>query len=240
MANKNTYLKKVFIKSYEFSLNSTLYSNTNKFYFHCFIKPYHKMTRCNIEQYNTSNLNKLSVNKSSSSIYYKTKINLFCSLKNKNENFNKDAQLNISNNTQIEMFSVSNDKELNYDIKNIEKIGSKSKKDLQPAFTISNPEINTKYTPDAVKNYSLKIVNTSEIDEIHHDEEIKGTYYKYGLPLKNEIYKPHQAYLQELKQNEKEQALTATENMMELFELNKDSSYESLVLKYNQNFNNGK
>jgi hypothetical protein len=182
----------------------------------------------------------LTLNKSYNKAFFKPKISKFKSFSSNNkQNYENNEQ---SSKSEVEMFNLSdNDKELNYDIKNIEKIGNKSKKDLQPAFTITNPnDINNKYIPDAVKNYSLKIVDTSEIDEIHHDEEVKGVYYKYGLPVKNEIYKPHQAYLQELKEKEKAQALTATENIMELFDLNKDSSYESLVIKYNQTFNNGK
>lgn len=241
MANKNTYLQKQLIKLYKSSLISNFQYDSNIIDLNRFntLQSNFNQNNMNMKKFSTSNKVKTSNDKKSYNFIYNRKFIQFSSLNNKNDNQIKDSQLNNSVNSRIEMFNITNN-DLNYDIKNIEKIGSKSKKDLQPAFTISNPEINTKYVPDAVKNYSLRIVNTSEIDEIHHDEEIKGKYYKYGLPIKNEIYKPHQAYLQELKENEKEKALTATENIMELFELDKNSSYESLVLKYNQNFNNGK
>lgn len=135
----------------------------------------------------------------------------------------------------------SND-ELDMDLKNIHKIDDISiqqPKQSQINFTVS--ENNTsKYVPEYFKNYSLTIVDSKEIDDILHNTEKKGTYYKYGLPSTNQLYKPHEEYLMELKEQEKDQPLTSTENMMKFFDLDKNSSYEALVLKYNNSFNNGK
>jgi len=73
----------------------------------------------------------------------------------------------------------------------------------------------------------------NDLDNIKHDIIEGNIEYKYGVPSKNVlpftdlIPAPEQPILPK----------TATENLYELLEMDKDSSYESLVLRYHQEFN---
>ena len=97
------------------------------------------------------------------------------------------------------------------------------------------------YVPEYMKNYSLKIIDTTEIDNIMHNEEQHGIVYKYGLPEKNiTLVAENDPNNKELTDISKNEYGTIMENVMEMFELDKDSSYENLIEKYNGTFNNGK
>lgn len=95
------------------------------------------------------------------------------------------------------------------------------------------------YVPDMYKMYSTKITDFNKIDHIPHEIDINGAYYKYGLPIINRSLSDISSELTELLESNNDNFyLTATENIMNMFELNKDSSYESLILKYDELFNN--
>jgi hypothetical protein len=64
---------------------------------------------------------------------------------------------------------------------------------------------------------------------------INNKEYKYGLPTKNETL------FSELVPVEEEPKLpnTSTENLFNLLSLDKESSYESMILKFKEEFNHG-
>lgn len=95
---------------------------------------------------------------------------------------------------------------------------------------------NEEYTPEYFKMYSSKISDFGFLDEIPHNTEKDKIQYVYGMPVKNSIYKPRSQLIEVETMYDYD---TATESLINLLELNKDSSYESLVLKFDREFNNG-
>lgn len=133
-------------------------------------------------------------------------------------------------------FEMKN-KDFNIDIKNLDDLDIEE--NSKDNFTVSYSE-KSNYIPEGLRTYSLKIVDTSEIDNIIHNEENNGVVYKYGIPVKNSLFKPRASALDDVDEEASQKSMTPNERMMDMFELDKDSSYESLVLKYNEVFNNGK
>jgi len=86
----------------------------------------------------------------------------------------------------------------------------------------------------------LRDENLNELDNIKHDVKENDKYYKYGLIAKNEM--PFKELIVVDQMNEENANLTNTpnQNIFKLLELDKDSSYESLVLKFRNEFQNGK
>lgn len=85
------------------------------------------------------------------------------------------------------------------------------------------------------KSFSLVVREDmiGELDNIIHNEKINEKEYKYGLSVKNEL-----KFTDLIPKDEtQEEPKTATENLYELLNLDEESSYESLVLKFNQAFN---
>jgi hypothetical protein len=106
-----------------------------------------------------------------------------------------------------------------------------------------NQEKNSLISDEAYKElykpFSLTITESAleEFDNITHNETVNGKEYKYGLTVKNEI--PF-SDLVIINKEEENLPKTATENLYELLDLNKESSYESLILKFSEEFNHGK
>jgi hypothetical protein len=102
----------------------------------------------------------------------------------------------------------------------------------------TTPLIENEAYRELYKNFSLTVTEEMlrELEEIPHNEKINEKEYKYGLTTKNEIP------FSELVPLTEEPVIpnTSTENLFTLLDLNKDSSYESLILKLNEEFNNGK
>lgn len=100
------------------------------------------------------------------------------------------------------------------------------------------PLIDDENYRELYKNFSLTITNETikELDEVVHNEVLEGREYKYGLPRKNEL-----SFNELIIKPETEETFpkTATEGLFDLLELDKDSSYESLLLKFKNTFNNG-
>jgi hypothetical protein len=88
-----------------------------------------------------------------------------------------------------------------------------------------NKEISDEYTPEYFKMYSSRISDFSFLDEIPHNTEIDKVQYLYGMPIKNSTFNPR-SQLTEV--NSTSDYDTATESLMSLLQLDKDSSYESL------------
>ena len=111
-------------------------------------------------------------------------------------------------------------------------------KELDNLFTDhTSPEPEDKakpYTPVYLKNYSVVLPIETQSEPIKHEINFQGKYYKYDLPIKNE---PLSSLIPTIVDSPTE--LTPMENILLLFDLNKDSSFESLILKYNM-LNNGK
>lgn len=91
--------------------------------------------------------------------------------------------------------------------------------------------------PEYIKVYSMKMIDTKNLDFIPHNETINNEYYKYGLPVNNKQLQSYNSFLTE---KEKDINETPMMNIINNFDLDKDSSYESLVLKYDEMYKNGK
>lgn len=91
------------------------------------------------------------------------------------------------------------------------------------------------------KPFSLTLQESAleEFDNILHNETLNGKEYKYGLNSKNDTSFNE---LVVVKSTEGEEAIekTANENLWELLNLDKESSYESLILKFSEEYNHGK
>lgn len=115
---------------------------------------------------------------------------------------------------------------------------SKFKSKLSLNETLEKPLVENEAYRELYKNFSVYISNeTSEdLDIIPHNEEKNGKLHKYGLPVKNEFAFGELMVQEEMPELPK----TSTEKLFELLDLDKDSSYESLLLKYQSEFNHGK
>ena len=135
----------------------------------------------------------------------------------------------------------SNNQKLNEDINkirletDINKISHTLKKE-DISISVYKEKEDSEYLPELLKFYSTKIIDPSILDDIPHDVNIEGQDYKYGLPVKNQIFRVNSNIIE--KERSANSYLSSTENLMYLLELDKDSSYESLVLKYNDYYNN--
>jgi hypothetical protein len=99
------------------------------------------------------------------------------------------------------------------------------------------PLIENEAYRELYKTFSLTVTEEmlNELDDIPHNQSIGEKEYKYGLTIKNEL--PFSQLV--LLPQEPVLPNTANENLFDLLNLDKESSYESLVLKYKEEFNNG-
>jgi hypothetical protein len=115
---------------------------------------------------------------------------------------------------------------------------SKMKSKLTLNEPLEQPLIDNEAYRELYRNFSVYIGEQSskELDIIVHNEERNGKLHKYGLPAKNEL-----PFTELIPQEEADELpKTSTESLFELLELDKDSSYESLILKFQGEFNHGK
>ena len=115
---------------------------------------------------------------------------------------------------------------------------SKMKSKLTLNEPLDQPLIENEAYRELYRNFSVFIgeQNSKELDNIVHNEERNGKLHKYGLPVKNEL-----PFTELIPQEEADELpKTSTESLFELLELDKDSSYESLILKFQGEFNHGK
>ena len=68
---------------------------------------------------------------------------------------------------------------------------------------------------------------------LKHQEEYGGILYKYDLPVENRPIQFKSALMVK-----EEVPNTPTENLFESLEIDKETAYESFIIKLNQNFNN--
>lgn len=105
-------------------------------------------------------------------------------------------------------------------------------------FQASKPLVENEMYRELYKNFSLTVTEelARELDTVAHNEKIGDKEYKYGLPVKNETQ-----FKDLIVRDEETEELPKTENekLWELLDLNDESSYESLVLKVQDQFNNG-
>jgi len=119
----------------------------------------------------------------------------------------------------------------------VNKKESKLKSKLSIQEPTEQPLVENEAYRELYKNFSLYIGehNSRELDEIKHNQEENGKLYKYGLPAKNEL-----AFTELIPAPEEpELPKTSTENLFDLLELDKESSYESLILKIQSEYNHG-
>lgn len=172
---------------------------------------------------------------------------------NKYANFNKLSNLylkhckSVFHNNSLKHFNEKFDKEkFFYEGTNMEnqkqnvisvKSDSKLKKIMNMEEPGEQPLIENEAYRELYKNFSLYVneENSKEIDTIQHNEEVDGKKYKYGLLAKNELQFTELIPQEEVDELPK----TASENLFELLDLDKESSFESLVLKIQQEFNHG-
>ena len=86
-----------------------------------------------------------------------------------------------------------------------------------------------------IKDESSLSINLGDEDAIRQNQEIGGKMYKYDLPLENEAitFKSQSALMLADKIIES----TPVENLYEMLEIDKDSAFESFIIKHNQLFN---
>lgn len=115
---------------------------------------------------------------------------------------------------------------------NIDRTKVLPKKNQEEINLLNIPEYRELY-----KNFSLVIREDQyhEIDNIKHDVVENDKRYKYGLMAKNEM--PFQEIVVFNKEDEVEK--TATENLFEILGMDKESSYESMVLKFRTEYQHG-
>ena len=70
-------------------------------------------------------------------------------------------------------------------------------------------------------------------DMLRHQEEVGGVLYKYDLPVENRpsVFRFQIVVKEDL-------VNTPTENLLEKLDIDKDSAYESFIIKLSQEFNN--
>jgi hypothetical protein len=87
------------------------------------------------------------------------------------------------------------------------------------------------------KSFSLTVNETmiNDLDDIPHNKLINSKEYKYGLPSKNETPFSELVPVAE----EPKFPNTSTENLFELLSLDKESSYESMLLKFKEEYSHG-
>jgi len=115
---------------------------------------------------------------------------------------------------------------------NIDKSKILPRKNQEEINLLNIPEYRELY-----KNFSLVIREDQfhEIEDIKHNVVENDKKYKYGLLAKNEMpFKEMVVFNQE-----ESIPKTATENLFEILGMDKDSSYESMVLKFRNEFQNG-
>jgi hypothetical protein len=102
----------------------------------------------------------------------------------------------------------------------------------------SKPLIENEAYRHLYKGFSVTIneETVKEIDEIMHNTNKDGREYRYGLPSKNEINYNELM----IKPEEENISNTPNQNLFELLELDKLSSYESMLIKIKEIFNHGK
>ena len=106
------------------------------------------------------------------------------------------------------------------------------------SITLTKSSEESPYTDEQVKdmyrNYSCILHQDvlKDLDLIPHNMKINNVEYKYGIQAKN---LPFTQIV--IKSAEPLLPNTSTENLFEILNLDKDSSYESLILKYQQEFN---
>ncbi len=91
------------------------------------------------------------------------------------------------------------------------------------------PEMEKKELEYQQKMESTISMNKKPDDMLRHQEEVGGIIYKYDLPVVNQPISFRSQQLALL--NEKESAPTAVENLLSSLSVDKDSSYESFVIK---------
>jgi hypothetical protein len=149
---------------------------------------------------------------------------------------------NTKNNNTKDEEKYFYDKNLENAINSNKMISVKKDPKMRSKLSLNEPTeqplIENEAYRELYRNFSLYIgeETSKELDTIIHNEEKNGKLHKYGLPLKNEL-----PFTELIPQEEADELpKTSTESLFDLLELDKDSSYESLILKFQGEFNHGK
>ena len=83
---------------------------------------------------------------------------------------------------------------------------------------------------------TMTISNKSD-SQLRHNEEVAGMVYKYDLPVENSkiAFKNAGALVAT---GEEESEVTPNQALMDELECDKDTAFESFIIKHHQNFNN--
>ena len=95
------------------------------------------------------------------------------------------------------------------------------------------PDFEEKELTHQQKMDSSIVVTKKPDSMLRHNEEHSGIMYKYDLPIENKPI-PFKSQLIE----QQEIPNTAVENLYESLEVDKETAYESFIIKLNQNYNN--
>lgn len=95
------------------------------------------------------------------------------------------------------------------------------------------PEFEKKELEHQIRLDSTITVTKKPDNMLRHDEEFGGMLYKYDLPVLNQpiLFRSALIVADEIPN-------TIVENLLESLEVDKETSYESFVIKMNQNYNN--
>ncbi len=95
------------------------------------------------------------------------------------------------------------------------------------------PDLEKQELEHQIKMESTLTVTKKPDNMLKHEEEVGGMLYKYDLPVQNlPITFRSQLMVKEEIPN------TSVENLLDNLQVDKDTSYESFIIKINQNFNN--
>jgi len=162
------------------------------------------------------------------------KFNLFTNSKYIQRNFTNKKQSDAMFFYENANVGTADDNKNLIDLKKDSNMKSKLTIDEQS----ERPLIENETYRELYRNFSLYIgeENSKELDTIIHNQERNGKIFKYGLPAKNEL-----PFTELITVEEKvDLPSTSTENIFSLLSLDKDSSFESLVIKFQSEFNHGK
>lgn len=148
---------------------------------------------------------------------------------------NKNHRVKIASilNKEKDEFSYSN----NIPLDKNKLIQVKKKNENDNLHVHSQPLLENPEYRELYKSFSLTVSEEmlNDLDDIAHNKEINGKEYKYGVIAKNDI--PFTDLMP--KKVEEKIPPTPNENLYELLGLDNESSYESLVLKIQEEYNHG-
>lgn len=93
------------------------------------------------------------------------------------------------------------------------------------------PELEKKQDEHALKQETTIKVDVRADELLKHNEEYNGIVYKYDLPTVNQPITFRSLNMLQTIEDEKNSKMTATENLLNELECDKDTAFESFIIK---------